>query len=73
MKQMEKEIEALYDLCGIPSELDYPVVTDLNKGKLNNTLRSDNDAFTRNSSFSYSACGASSVGFDQLSENGFKF
>ena len=72
MKQIEKEINNLYELCKIHSEAEYPVVTDLNTGELNNTLYSDHNAFTRNSSFSYSACGASSVGFDWLSENGFK-
>lgn len=73
MKQIEKEINTLYELCGIPSKVEYPVVIDLNKGELNKLLYSNNDAFTRNSSFSYSACGASSVGLDWLSENGFKF
>lgn len=73
MSQIESEINTLYELCGIPSELEYPVVVNLNKGELNNKLHSDKDAFTRNSSFSYSACGASSVGLDWLNENGFKF
>lgn len=73
MKQIEKEINTLYELCGIPSEFEYPVSYELNKGELNNILYSDQIAFTRNSAFSYSACGASSVGYDWLNENGFKF
>lgn len=73
MKQIEKEIDILYELCGIPSKNEYPVVADLNRGGLNNKLFSDNGAFTRNSAFSYSACGASSVGLDWLGEKGFKF
>ena len=73
MTQIEKEINTLYESCGIPSEAECPIIMDLNHGELNNKLHSDNDAFTKNSAFSYSACGASSVGFDWLSKNGFKF
>lgn len=72
MNSLEKEISNLYELCGISSKIDYPVIKDINTGELNNILFSDKDAFTRNSAFSYSACGASSVGYDWLSEKGFK-
>ena len=72
MKKREKEISELYERCGISFDVEYPVVEDINTGELNNKLYSDRDALTRNSAFSYAACGASSVGYNWLSENGFR-
>lgn len=73
MEKREKEINELYELCGLSLNREYPIVEGINTGNLNNQLHTDRDAFTRNSVFSYAACGASSVGYNWLSENGFKF
>ena len=69
MDQIYREIDILYESCGIDSNSDYQVSSGLNAGRLNNILYSDKEAFSRNSAFSYAACGASSVGFDWLNDN----
>ncbi len=73
MKQIENEINNLYVSCGIMPEDEYPIQNGFNAGELYKRLHSDDTAFARNSSFSYAACGASSVGLDWLTEQGFRF
>lgn len=71
MNQTEKEIDSLYENCGIPKDLEYPVSTNLNRGKLNNSLKSDKRALNKSSVFSYSAYGASRGRGDRLNKNGY--
>lgn len=70
MYQAEKEIKTLYERCGVPKDLNHPVTNELYGRQLNNKLHSDKSALNINSAFSYSACGASSVGLDWLNQNG---
>lgn len=72
MDTIHKEIDELYEFCGIPKDLDYGVITSLNAGNLTQRLSSGETGLKKNSVFSYAACGASSVGLDWLSENGYR-
>lgn len=72
MENLEKEIKNIYELCGISSEIENHEFLNFNRGILNNKLHLGNELFSRNSAFSYSACGASSVGNDWFNENGLK-
>lgn len=73
MSKIDKEVDSLYERCGIQKDRVYPTATAIKEGELNNHLHTDWSTFERNSVFSYSACGASSVGSDWLSKNGYIF
>lgn len=71
MSRIDAEVDYLYNECGVSKNRLFPPTNSLNCGTLNNNLHSDLSAFKRNSVFSYSACGASSVGRDWLNKNGY--